>query len=229
MDIRLSLAIQHHPDRRHLPPRLLRWLGYPADHMNDEVVEVVVDPRRDLWSSSLGTLGTFPAADPSPWRCARLAWRLAPETCTHRVVLQDDAIPCHDFHEQLTSAIAERPDDALCLFFGQNSYQLDIGSYSSHVAAGERFYALPSIGWVPCVGLALPRDQALDLGSFYLPHHQRSSVADDEVVCEWAHARGRTVYALAPSIVDHDDSQPSLMGTDPTRIRSAVAFRGALC
>lgn len=210
--IRLSVAIQHHPSRPHLPERLLGMLDYfDGERLcRANAMELVTDPDPD--------------GAPSPWRTARLAWQLTPGWCTHRLVIQDDALPRLELIQLVHEAIREKPDDPLVLFFGENSYPLGIRDYQAAHAAGERWYPLPHVGWVPCVALVLPRDQALDLGAFELPHHDRRSVADDEVVLEWAHSRGLTCYATIPSLVDHDDEQPSLMGTDPERLRSAVVF-----
>lgn len=201
--IQLSIAIQHHPSRPGLPARLARRLGAIGAPSHFEVVK---DPDPD--------------GPPNPWRTARLAWQRTPPWATHRLVVQDDAIPARDWQKRTIAAITAHPDEPLALFFGQNSYHLGIAAYQ----ACDGFYALPQTGWVPCVALCLPREQALDLGSFHLPHHDRPSVADDEVVLEWAHSRGLHALATRPSIFDHDDSQASLMGTDATRIRSAVEF-----
>jgi hypothetical protein len=205
--ISLSIAVTHHPSRPELRQRVAEQLGArPATQAGVFHFEVVDDPE--------------PMGAPSPWRTAKLAWSRTPSWCTHRLVIQDDAIPCDGFWSRVIAAIERTPDAPLALFFGQNSYHLGIQAYQ----ACDGVYALPATGWVPTVALVLPRDQALDLAGFYLPHHDRPSVADDEVVLEWAYARGLTSYATRPSLVDHDDSQPSLMGTDPTRVRRAVEF-----
>lgn len=201
--LNLSIAVTHHPARPELRSRVATQLGAWGSPSHFEVVE---DPE--------------PLGAPSPWRTAKLAWSRTPGWCTHRVVIQDDAILATGFVAKLRAAIERTPDAPLALFFGQNSYHLGIQAYQ----ACNGVYALPATGWVPTVALVLPRDLALDLAAFYLPHHDRPSVADDEVVLEWAYARGLTSYATRPSLVDHDDSQASLMGTDPTRIRRAVEF-----
>lgn len=201
--VNLSLAVQHHPSRPELRTSIARQLGTLVGQTH---VEIVDDPE--------------PMGAPSPWRCARVAWQTTPPWCTHRLVVQDDAILCANFWQRTVALIERYPTDVLSLFFGQNSYHLGVAAYRD----AHELYPLPLVGWVPCVALLMPRDLALDLGAFELPHHARASVADDEVVCEWAHSRGLTAYATRPSLVDHDDSQPSLMGTDPTRVRAAVEF-----
>lgn len=205
--ISLSIAVQHHPSRPGLPGRLASLLGEMG---NPSHYEVVTDPEPD--------------AAPSPWRTAQLAWERTPLWCTHRLVLQDDAIPCSEWRARVLAAIEQHPDEPLCMFVGQNAYPLGIQNYLAALAAGDEFYALPRTAFVPCVALVLQREQALDLSRFHLPHHDRPSVADDEVIVEWCHARGLSAIATVPSLFDHDDSQVSLMGTDPLRVRGAIAF-----
>lgn len=206
--MRLSIAVQHHPARPELPDRLLGLLGVP--NSRHAYVDVVCDPE--------------PFSPPSPWRCAREAWRRTPDDCTHRLVIQDDALPCADFLNRVAERVADMPDAPLAFFFGRNSYPLDLLGYQQALERCEEWWPLPHQGWVPAVCVALPRDQALDLAEFELPHHERPSVADDEVMLEWCVARGLTAYASIPSLVEHDDSAVSTMGGHVGHIRQAVCF-----
>lgn len=210
----LSIAIQHHVARPELPDRLMRMIldTLVEDSILDGFhIETVPDPD--------------PFGAPSPWRTAKLAWcRAAAAGFSHCMVIQDDAIPCAAFVELVAERIAEKPDDPLAFFFGRNSFPLDMLGYQSALASCERWWPLPCQGWVPCVCVVLPRDQALDLAGFHLPHHDRPSVADDEVMMEWTHARGLTAYATIPSLVEHDDSAVSTMGGHKDTIRQAVCF-----
>lgn len=204
--IRLSIAIQHHPARPELPARLREQLApFGAAH-----IETVVDPE--------------PFGPASPWRTNRLAWELTPYACTHRLVIQDDAVPCKGFLQKARQAIAEHPDEPVSFFYGLNSYPLDMQGYSAALAAGEGWFPLPRQGWVPCVALVLPRDMAWDVAGFSLPHHQRDHVADDEVILEWCVARGLSAWATVPSLVDHDDLAVSTMGGHQNTDRRAFAF-----
>lgn len=202
--IRLSVAIQHHPARPELPERLVEQLAMGP------LVELVVDPE--------------PFGPASPWRTAREAWRRTPDWCTHRLVIQDDALPCDGFRRRALEAIAEHPDEPVSFFYGLNSYPLDMQGYRDAYDTGKAWFALPLQGWVPCVALCLPRAMALDLAEFHLPHHDRDHVADDEVVLEWCAARGYSCMATVPSLVNHDDLATSTMGGHVDRPRGAYVF-----
>lgn len=207
--IRLSIGIQHHPARPELPHRLLAQLGLmrlgaPASY------DIVNDPE--------------PFGPACPWRTNREAWRRTPEWCTHRLVIQDDAIPCRGFLRKARHAIAEHPDEPISFFYGVNSFPLDMAGYRAALLEGSQWFALPRQGWVPCVALVLPKARALDLAEFELPHHARPHVADDEVVLEWCVARDLSAWATVPSLVDHDDTAVSTMGGHVGTERGAYCF-----
>jgi FAD/FMN-containing dehydrogenase len=96
--VSLSFAIQHHPSRADLLPRLL---------------EAVPE--------------AFVCSDPEPetklnWPVGRLAWGSFSKDATHHVVLEDDAIPCAHFREAVELAIAARP--TYCLSFWANKKEV---------------------------------------------------------------------------------------------------------
>lgn len=164
-----------------------------------------------------------PEGVPSPWRTAQYAWSITPDDATHRLVIQDDAIPCAGFLDRLAATIHAKPDAPLALFFGINAFPLDLVAYETALRSCEPFYAIPhGAPWIPCVGLVLPAGHAHDLARWGAgaPH----PAADDRIVGEWAHARGVQVYATCPSLVDHDDEAPSLMGGSALQIRRAFCF-----
>lgn len=77
----------------------------------------------------------------------------------------------------------------------------------------EHWAILASGDWVPVVALALPAALADDLHAWAVaarlaPH----LTSDDANVGAWAAARGLQVHATVPSLVQHDDAAPSLMG-----------------
>lgn len=208
---RLSVAIQHHPSRPGLPERLLGRLDYfRGQTMCDAgMIDLVTDPEPD--------------AVASPWRTAHHAWSTTPPGCTHRLVIQDDAVPCAGFLDRLAAVIAAKPTAPLALFFGIHSYPLDMVAYETALRSCAPFYALPTgAPWVPCVALVLPRTMALSVAAWGAarPH----PMADDRIIGEWAHDQGVQVYATCPSLVDHDDEAPSLMGGSGLQVRRAFCF-----
>lgn len=207
--VRLSVCIQHHPDRPDLPRRLIRSLrpGRAAfKNLHAPLIEVVTDPD--------------PGAARNPWRTARLCWQRTPDSCTHRLLLQDDALPCRDALLHVVHALTARPDRVTSFFLGQ--YPSD--AWRAQLVASQRCAAWVMgtwVSWVPCVALAIPRRLCASLAAF---DDGTQPVADDDVVGRWARDNRIPWYATIPSLFDHDDSAPSLM-----RDRYSRGKRSASC
>lgn len=200
----LSIAVMTHPSRIEPLERVLQDL---ADEGLD--ADVVVDPDPD--------------GPRSPWRTAQAAWASTPESCTHRLVLQDDALICHGFAPAVEAALDAQPDHPVSFFVNWLGYQLG----RAQVEACGRLDSwcwLPSYAWYPTVALALPRLMALDLAAYPV---RRKAAADDLVTAAWAHERGHRVLQTMPSLVQHDESAPSTMEkSSRARQRHAVCFVG---
>lgn len=204
--MKVSIAIQHHPARAALLPALLDRL--PAG------TAVVEDPDPD-------------APRRSPFRTYLRALSTIPPDATHRLIVQDDALPCDSFEERMVALVTERPDTLMPLFVpgaAQHRRQMLLASMS-----GERWARL-SNGWVPTVALVWPVALAASFLVFveergYDPAKQG---ADDGVVGTFASRRRLTIYAPVPSIVEHPDVEPSLIGrrhrAGENRARVAAIF-----
>jgi hypothetical protein len=200
--VELRVAIQHHPSRGAQLARLLDELGEPADVITDP------DPTSPLRS---------------PWRTSRLAWASTPETATHNLVLQDDVRACDGFLDLARDAVTSHPDDLVTFYVGRYP-----GSAARAVIAGldtrKPYVDIGLDSWTPCLALAMPTAFALDLASHTDRHHYPPAMcADDGIVSLWRQDRGHTrCWATMPSLVDHDNDVPSIMGTEPGRMRCAV-------
>jgi hypothetical protein len=191
--VNLSVCVQHHPARAHLIPQLVDRLGGN--------VEVVTDPDPDN-----------PQA--SPLRCYLECLRRTPAAATHRVVVQDDAYPADDFQARLAALVGERPDDMLALF---------VPGASPHrgVMMGARLVT----SWVPTVALVWPVARAAEFVAAEaekVSTPRRPRTGDDGPVGKWATAGRVAVWAPVPSIVEHPDVEPSLIG------RKAMAGRNRM-
>ncbi|MEE3918910.1 Gfo/Idh/MocA family oxidoreductase [Micromonospora sp. BRA006-A] len=125
-EIRLSVAIMHHPRRRERIPPLVRDCALTA--------RVVTDPDPD--------------GVPSPLRTAKVAWRAVADGATHHLVLQDDIRLIRSFATQVHRAIAARPEHGISLYSHwdspQNSYLV-----RRAVIAGWPFAPLSLFEWTP--------------------------------------------------------------------------------
>lgn len=126
--MKVSYAIQHHPSRADLLPRILSAVP-------DAVVATDPEPETKL-----------------NWPVGKLAWSSFEPGATHHVVLEDDAIPCAHFREAIELAIAARP--TYCLSFWANKKQVgEALALGYSWVRSPKFYgtvcvALP-VPWIP--------------------------------------------------------------------------------
>jgi hypothetical protein len=161
-----------------------------------------------------------PDGERNPWRCAREAWRRTPPGCTHRLVVQEDVLPCPRFLYHARRALAAKPDRITSFFLGTNATvtwrdMLIADARGAHWVEGSR------AGWVPALALAIPARLVPSLVEF---DDGTRPVADDDVYGRWIREHGLPWYATIPSLVDHDDDAPSLM-----RNQYATGARVAAC
>lgn len=183
-----SICVQHHPLRAHLLAALRERLGE---------FELVSDPE--------------PEGERSPLRTYRECLRRTPPSATHRLVLQDDCWPCEDFCERAQEAVAERPDH-LIAFFVPGTPGGGGDRMLRAARNGERWVQIGGAGWVPTVALCWPRALIapfLDFAGTSRFAHQRG---DDNVVGQFARTNRLQVWATVPSLVEHPDIEPSLIG-----------------
>lgn len=192
----------HHPAR----PEVLARLEADLSSMGAKY-EVIEDPA--------------PYEATNPWRTARAAWAATPKRCTHRLVLQDDALICDEFPAGVRAALTHQPDHPVSFFVNFLGYQC---ARAQLEACGrcDAWAWLPLNAWYPTVAMALPRDMALDL-AHYEPH--RKQIADDAVIAQWANHRKVRVLQTVPSLVQHDEDAISTIAGHKTRTRN----RGAAC
>ncbi|MGP3910931.1 hypothetical protein [Nonomuraea sp. 10N515B] len=188
MDVRLSVAIMHHPRRADRLPALLASCA-PLS------ARVVVDPD--------------PASPPSPLRTAKRAWAAGLPAATHHLVLQDDVRLSPGFAEHLLAAIRHRPKHAIALYSNWNSPQ---NSYLVRRAAatGSAWAPLSGVEWIPTQGLVLPAARARDLAVFLAPISDDVR-DDDEMIALFCAEQGIPAVATVPHLLDHADEQ-SLAG-----------------
>lgn len=197
----VSFAIQAHPDRREAAENLAAQL----------LARVVYDPDPE---SSLR----------SPWRTFRHLLETTPADATHRFQIQDDAVVCPHMREAVESAVAARPDRLLVFCVTGLPWH---HAEAVRVACSEdRSWATLSYAhWCPListcwpVGLIEPFLAWVDAQQW-----PPSFCADDEIVGRWLHEVEHSPLATVPSLVQHPDTNPSLIGLrawageDPGRV-----------
>lgn len=191
----IGVAIMYHPKRAH-------YINDIISGCNPLSVQPVQDPD--------------PEAFPSPLRTAKLAWSAVKAKSTHHLVLQDDVLLAPDFSERLYSVVARRPNDVLALYVSWNT---QINAYFARLSAasGAPYAALSLHEWVPCLGLVMPSDLALDLAD-YLRIFPDERKADDLLIQDFCKLRRISVLAVIPSLIEHRVI-PSLADNDNDGVR----------
>lgn len=130
---------------------------------------------------------------------------------THVLVVQDDAWPCFDFENRMLRAVEEKPD-ALVVLFAPGAGQHRRTMTLAH-RAGDRWARLRST-WVPTVALVWPVEHARAFVEFVPSRYDpwTKHRGDDAPVGYWAGRAKADVWATVPSLVEHPDVEPSLIG-----------------
>jgi len=168
------------------------------------------------------------ATGAGPWYTAKRCWRSMPGHATHQLMLQDDAILCHNFVAGMKAVAAVRPNDPLALFAADDEH-------ADYAAMGGHH-------WMPmlrfgAVALLLPRHVIEDFLAWQQPlekHFDESTRGDGASLrwgllddCRlWRYLMYQSIrmWATVPSLVDHDVSLPSCIDiVDPLQSRGVFA------
>lgn len=187
----------------------------------DTVVSFAVQshPTRSVQASALASLiGGEPVWDPDPtgvpgaWRTFRHLLDTTPAGATHRLQIQDDAVVCPGFADAVRAAVAARPDRLLLFFVGRNHRRYTEAVMES-CRADRTWARLSGAGWTPVVCTCWPVELAASLTAYVDEQRwPRGFLADDEIVGRWMTASREPALASVPSLVEHRDLSPSLLG-----------------
>lgn len=200
---------------------------------------IVCDPRRAETARRLQQRLLQQGIDPrltwderrDEWDTHARAWAAPiPPGCTHRLILQEDAVPCMDLERGLKRAIAATSDTTIIsLYFGFHAAYR--GPSPRHKRAKEAaanarrleasWIAVPGTWWG--VAIMLPVEHIAPMLDFC---EGRPEVYDTRMG-RWIEAAGKgPVMYPWPSLVDHAD-EPSLAWPNQVAGRRAHQFLGA--
>lgn len=205
--MKLAIAVQHHPSRAALLPRLL-------PRLTGATLRVIEDPRASL---------PFRSA----WHAYEACLRSRQEDETHLLVIQDDAWPCDGFVPALLAAIAAQPDriivTCVCGNAGRNCRRI-----FQAAEAGLPFAELDANEWCPTVATCYP---APVLSRLHRWIDERTwpewQMADDAPIGEFVNETGVGALMTVPSLVEHPDDVLSLVA--PGTAGYGDASRTACC
>ncbi len=177
--------IQGHPSRNGLHQRLIAELG-----METQLFLHESDP-------------------PDPWAGYRACLADIPDFFSHVIIAQDDALPCEGF-AYAAERIAERhPNDPVCLFMG--AFPSSTATRVRRSKPDTRYVPLGPSSFMPLVCVLWPTHRARSFLAWSTTARGMTR-ADDGNAARWVRATKQQVWVSVPSIVQHDDGQPSVKG-----------------
>lgn len=188
--LKVLARIQHHPSRAELLPPLLELLA-PLP------TEVICDD------------GPPP---PNPWRGYQLCLSGLPK-CSHVLVLQDDAIPCVNFNAAILEIAKANPTTPVVLFLG-GLPKVTGNNALKALKRGQHYSPVWIRDFVPVVALLWPKEKAEAFMAWSKTHKLPGAVprSDDAVVGRWMIRERQRILVTIPSLVQHPDNVPSLIG-----------------
>lgn len=194
--VKLSISVMAHPSRASFFPHLQEKLGD---------VPFSIDQKNNLIEN------------------CKAAWRLYDPSADFHVVIQDDAIVCNNFRERAIKFITERESERI-------AYRRPVCGYNFFIRQEyppEKMREFEKQGYYMegrnrgGVAICLPVNQIEDMLKFFDTIDNRH---DDERISQWIIARHFQMCFPIPSLVDHNDHNPSIAGNRPAVIRQAYKF-----
>jgi hypothetical protein len=201
--VNVAFRVQAHPERTLAATALAREIGG----------DVVWDPDP-----------TSPRR--SPWRTFRHLMMTAPDDTTHVLQIQDDTVVCPGFRQAVERAVAARPNNLLVFYVGTQA-QMYADAVMRACAIDWPWAELKPWHWTPVVSTCWPRWMVDGFLEWTEKQHQwpEAFVADDEIVGRYMKHTGHVALATVPSLVDHLDVTPSVMGRGVIRAERGHARR----
>lgn len=189
--VEVRARVQAHPSRAHLLPDLL-------NRLEPLPVEVF----------------THESHPPSPWAGYKLCLADIPD-CSHLLVVQDDTVPCENFAQAAQAVAAAQPDHPVCLYLSR--LPRDASSRAEKaMKMNRRYIQLSWRSFLPIVAVLWPRAKAAEFAEWADQHPQlpgqREPRSDDAMAGMWKMRERQTVLATVPSLVEHPDREPSIIG-----------------
>ena len=177
--------VQGHPSRNALHDRLVRLLS----PLQTEVLVHESDP-------------------PNPWENYRRCLDYQGDA-SHLLIVQDDAIPAPGFSAAVEKIAERHPDDPVCLFLG--AFPASTATLVRRAKPTVRYVPLTQSSFMPLVCVLWPVAVARSFLT-WSEGSRRMTRADDGNAARWLRATRQQVWVSVPSLVQHDDGQPSVKG-----------------
>lgn len=151
---------------------------------------------------------------PSPWAGYQRCLERLPR-CSHLLIIQDDAQPVPNFVPALGQIAASNPEIPVCLFISRLPRDVK-PNLAQAMKRNQRYVQISLRSFMPIVAVLWPRQKAADFSQWAEQHPtlvgQREPRSDDAMAGRWKLQTRQTVRACVPSIVEHPDREPSIIG-----------------
>lgn len=181
-----------------------------ADHRREEMVEYLLD--------KLGDVPVLYDEGQGIWANRVQATMAYDPNATHHLVLQDDAILCHDFVNEVQQLIDKKPNHAFSLYFGDRVRTRQTALDNLDAGGWEQCW----FSWGLAIVLPVP---IIESAIAYGERQTDISAHDDTRLARFMKSRQHPVWYPLPSLVDHRVSK-SLMENSEGSKRVAVKFLG---
>jgi hypothetical protein len=196
----IHARIQAHPSRTHLHQRLLAAF---QPIQTELFVHTSVPP--DPWTGYRRCLDYHGAA-------------------SHLLIAQDDVIPAPGFVDAIQAIASTHPDTPVCLFMG--AFPASTATRIRRAKPDVRYVPLGPSSFMPLVCVLWPSHVARSFLAWSTTARGMTR-ADDGNAGRWVRATKQQVLVAVPSIVQHDDGEPSVKG-GRDHVPWAEAWRRAL-
>lgn len=178
--------IQAHPSRNRLLPDLLKAL---------EPLYVEVSQHSSV--------------PPDPWGGYKQCLSHLPY-CSHVLILQDDAQPVPGFAAAVEKIAQRHPHTPVCLFMG--ALPAATAAKARRVMGKRCYLPLGPASFVPLVAVLWPREAAVAFRKW--SRTGKVTRADDGNAARWMKITRTEFLVTVPSLVQHNESVPSVKGSD---------------
>lgn len=152
---------------------------------------------------------------PSPWAGYRQSLTFQPAGFSHVVVIQDDAVVCANFAAAVTQVAEANPDTPVCLFLAYLP-RPTASAATRAMKLDQRYCDVNFRDFVPAIAILWPVHKAQEMMEWTannpkLPGNPAPR-SDDAVIGYWMRRTRQRIRATVPSLVEHPDMTPSLIG-----------------
>lgn len=127
------------------------------------------------------------------------------------LIVQDDARPSRGWRASAEQAIDEKPDALLALFLAGSPHRSALLARKAH-ERGERWIQMRHDDWTPTVALVWPRARIAEFFAWREGWRDPIGIGDDNLMGEFTKRCLVPVWATVPSLIDHPNIEPSLIG-----------------